>query len=135
MALIYTGTKAKKPTKKKPGWKKEAEEYAAWEAKHKPNPKLQAVLRKKQAEPLKLDLGKSPRQVQQNLNSVKTPPKKEVVVHDPRVLYKDDPEMLERELKAKERKFTTAPIYNKGGDVYVTDEMMKDITSGTTRRR
>jgi hypothetical protein len=135
MALIYTGTKAKKPAKKKPGWKKEAEDYAAWEAKHKPNPKLQAVLRKQQAEPLKLNLGTAPRQVKLTGKSVITPPKNEVVVHDPRVLYKDDPEMLERELKAKERKFTAAPIYNKGGDVYVTDEMMKDITSGTTRRR
>ena len=43
--------------------------------------------------------------------------------------------MAERELKARERKFTAAPIYNKGGPMLVTDEMMKDITSGASRRR
>jgi hypothetical protein len=135
MSLLYTNTRNKKKVNKKPGWKKEAEEYAAWEEKHKPNLKLQTELKKKNNEPLKLNLGSSPRHVQTQARSVFTPPTKQVVVHDPRVLYKDDPEMLEREQKARERKFTAAPIYNKGGDVYVTDEMMKDITSGTTRRR
>lgn len=53
----------------------------------------------------------------------------------PDILYKDDPDMLARELKARERKFATAPAYNKGGDVLITDEMMKDITAGKTRRR
>lgn len=56
-------------------------------------------------------------------------------MHDPRVLYKDNPEMLERELKARERKFMTAPAYNKGGDMLVTPEMMKDIMAGGGRRR
>ena len=53
----------------------------------------------------------------------------------PDILYRDDPEMLARELKARERKFATAPAYNKGGSVLITDEMMKDITAGKTRRR
>lgn len=56
-------------------------------------------------------------------------------VHRPEIMYKDDPEMLKRELKARERKFATAPAYNKGGAVLVTDEMMKDIAAGKTRRR
>lgn len=62
-------------------------------------------------------------------------PKEEVKVHDPKVLYKDNPEMLERELKARERKFMTAPAYNKGGDMLVTPDMMKDIMAGGGRRR
>lgn len=135
MGLLYTTTKSKKKQNKKPGWKKEAEEYAAWVAKHSPNPKLQKELKKKADEKLSLtSLSKAPR-VTQAAKSVITPPVVEKKIHDPRVLYKDDPEMLEREFAARERKFTTAPIYNKGGDVYVTDEMMKDITAGTTRRR
>jgi len=135
MGLLYTSTKSKKATKKKPGWKKEAEEYAAWEAKHAANPKLAKGLRKSASQPLSLkSFAISPRQVPQP-KSVQTAPVKEEVIHDPRVLYKDDPEMLERELKARERKFNAAPIYNKGGDVLITDEMMRDITAGVTRRR
>lgn len=56
-------------------------------------------------------------------------------VHRPEIVYKDDPEMLERELKARERKFAVAPAYNKGGDQLVTDAVMKDIIAGGTRRR
>ena len=53
----------------------------------------------------------------------------------PEIQYKEDPELLARELKARERKFTTAPAYNKGNAVLITDEMLKDITAGKTRRR
>lgn len=135
MGLHYTVTRSQVKSKKKPGWKKEAEDYAAWEAKHKPNPKLQAALKRKQEESLSLkSLSQSPRVVQE-VRSLQTAPIVMEKIHDPRVLYKDDPELLERELKARERKFTAAPIYNKGGDVLVTDEMMKDITAGVTRRR
>ena len=43
--------------------------------------------------------------------------------------------MLERELKARDRKFNAAPVYNKGPDQYFTDEMLKDMTKGLLRRR
>lgn len=56
-------------------------------------------------------------------------------VHRPEITYADRPDMLERELKARQRKFAVAPAYNKGGDVLVTDELMKDIAAGGTRRR
>jgi hypothetical protein len=136
MGLVYAPNSSKKlKVKKKAGWKKEAEEYAAWQEKHKANPKLLKEL-KESSRTLKLDLGKSPRIVkQQEAKSVMTPPKKQEIVHDPRVLYKDNEEMLERELAARERKFNAGPIYNKGNDVLITDEMMKDIRSGKTRRR
>lgn len=133
MGLHYTATKSKVKAKKKPGWQKEEEEYKAWMAKHSPNPKLQKELKKNDGLDYKLSVpvGRETKKIP----SIQSYGKLEVPIHDPRVLYKDDPEMLERELKARERKFTSAPIYNKGGDVYVTDEMMKDITAGSTRRR
>lgn len=56
-------------------------------------------------------------------------------VHRPEIMYADNPEMLERELRANEKRFTVAPLYNKGGDQLVTDEAMKDVMSGATRRR
>jgi 4-hydroxy-L-threonine phosphate dehydrogenase PdxA len=134
MGLLYTSIKSKKKQPKKVGWKKEAEDYAAWLEKHKPNPKLQKEL-KESAKTLSLSSFNNSPRTTKTARSVFTPPIVEQKIHDPRVKYKDDPEMLERELKARERKFTTAPIYNKGGDVLVTDEMMKDISSGITRRR
>lgn len=134
-SMIYTGTKPIAKVKKKPGWRQAQAEHEEWLAKHKPNTKLEAELNRAAQQPLTLKgFSQSPRQTQAT-RSVQTSPVVPQTIHDPRVLYKNDPEMLERELKARERKFTTAPIYNKGGDVYVTDEMMKDITAGTTRRR
>lgn len=53
----------------------------------------------------------------------------------PEIMYKGDEELIARERAARERRFATAPAYNKGGAVLVTDEMMKDITAGRTRRR
>lgn len=133
MALIYTPNKGKKPAKKKPGWQKEEAEYKAWQAKHAPNPKLQKELQKADKKLSLSGFGASPRPT--TTPPSRTTPAVKSEVLDPRVKYKENPEMLERELAARERKFTTAPIYNKGGDVLVTDEMMKDITSGKTRRR
>ena len=126
--MMYTSAKSKVKAKKKPGWKKEQEEYEAWLNKwKKPEDK------KTKVQPLQYTLsgGTRPTRIVQS----KTTPAIQEKVLAPQVKYKENPEMLERELKARERKFTTAPIYNKGGDVLVTDEMMKDITAGTTRRR
>lgn len=130
MGLHYTTTKSKVKAKKKVGWQKEQAEYEAWKAKHAPNQQLQKELK---ATGFSYQLT-SPRQTER-LPSKATGTVQAKHIHDPRVLYKEDPEMLERELKARERKYTAAPIYNKGGDVLVTEEMMKDITAGATRRR
>lgn len=51
------------------------------------------------------------------------------------VFYKENPEMLAREMEARERRFNSAPLYNKAGPQLVTDEMMKDVKMGLTRRR
>jgi len=53
----------------------------------------------------------------------------------PEIMYKGNDEMIEREKEARARKFATAPAYNKGAAQLVTDEMMRDITAGKTRRR
>lgn len=56
-------------------------------------------------------------------------------VHRPEIQYRDQPEMLQRELEARERKFNIAPAYNKGPEQYTSDEMMKDVKAGLNRRR
>ena len=135
MALLHTSSKPRKKQPKKPGWRYEQEQHEAWLAQHKPNPRLAAELKRASEQPLTLKgFATSPRQTQ-IAKSVQTAPVVEKTIHAPRVLYKDDPEMLARELKAKERKFTAAPLYNKGGDMLITEEAMKDIMAGATRRR
>lgn len=145
MAIIYTNQKSK--PKKKPGWKKEQAEYEAWLAKHgqtttkKPSNASKrsskaVVLRPTHHSYIEQEKAKSA-QSSSTLKVFDTLPKvsTEVKIHDPKVLYKDNPEMLERELKARERKFAVAPAFNKGGDQLVTPDMMKDIMAGGGRRR
>lgn len=57
-----------------------------------------------------------------------------VKVNRPELEYADDPEMLERELRARERKFNTAPAYNKGPDIYVSEEEITAQLVGGRRR-
>ncbi len=52
----------------------------------------------------------------------------------PEIMYKENPELLARELAARERKFNTAPAYNKGGDVFVTEESLAEQLKGNKRR-
>lgn len=137
MAIMYTNQKCKKQ-KKKAGWQKQQAEYEEW-------------LKKVNSMTCFTD-GKKALRVEKPIDPiVKGPVVRETPKHkslgefvtggtgkkvvDPRIFYKDDPEMLERELKARERKFATAPAYNKGGAMLVTEEMMKDIASGANRRR
>lgn len=130
-----------KPAKKKPGWQKEAAEYEAWLAKVNSMTRAgkKAVLAKAPSTRVNPVVPDTPVVSPDRLNR---PPSLRTFggagtkpVARPDILYKDDPEMLERELKARERKFTVAPLYNKGGDQLVTDEAMKDIMAGVTRRR
>ena len=139
MIKIYQGKS--KPANKKPGWKKQQAEYEAWLASVNSQtlfnpaakPKMKATSKK--IDPVvngpvisqdRLKKGHS----LQTFGGAATKP-----VARPDILYKGDPEMLARELKARERRFATAPAYNKGNAVLITDEMMKDITAGKTRRR
>jgi len=145
MALLYVGTKSAKKQNKKVGWKKELEEYEEWMKKHgatsvkKPtnNSKRSSkavVTRPTSSSFSALEEAKAKSSLPK-LSVPNSTPKEEAKIHDPRVLYKDNPEMLERELKARERKFLTAPAYNKCGEMLVTPDMMKDIMAGGGRRR
>lgn len=139
MIKIYQGKS--KPAKKKPGWQQKEAEYQAWlkgvssQTLFAPGskPKMKAA-----TAPVKVVvsgpvIAEDRLQRGHSLNTFGGAGTKPVARPD--IMYKDNPEMLERELKARERKFATAPAYNKGGDVLITDEMMKDITAGKTRRR
>lgn len=129
MIKIYQGRS--KNQKRKPGWKQEAEQYQAW---LKQVGSMTSGIRVSSKPKVKTE--PKPQAIQTSVLKAKyvigTGAK---AVSRPELQYKDDPEMLERELKARERKFTTAPVYNKGGAVLITDEMMKDIMTGSTRRR
>jgi len=136
MIKIYQGKS--KPAKKKPGWQKQEAEYQAWlksvqsmssgisKPKKEATKRIEVVVSGPVIAADRLQKGHS----LNTFGGAATKP-----VHRPEIMYKDDPEMLKRELKARERKFATAPAYNKGGAVLVTDEMMKDIAAGKTRRR
>lgn len=136
MMKIYQGKS--KSTKKKPGWQKQEAEYQAWlksvqsmssgisKPKKEATKRIEVVVSGPVIAADRLQKGHS----LNTFGGAATKP-----VHRPEIMYKGDPEMLKRELKARERKFATAPAYNKGGAVLVTDEMMKDIAAGKTRRR
>lgn len=132
MGMIRIYERAAKP-KKKPGWAQKQAEYDAW---------LKSV--------------KS-----QSTGFARTPPKKVPVketspsttvstfrpasfeafkgggtkaVARPEIQYADNPEMLERELKARERKFNVAPAYNKGAAQFVSEEELVNTLSTNKRR-
>jgi len=138
MGMIKIYSSKSKPAKKKPGWQKQEAEYQAWLKSVQsmgsgirtsglaPKKRIEVVVSAPVVDETRGYRGSS----LQTPGGAATKP-----VHRPEIMYKDDPEMLERELRARERRFTTAPAYNKGGNVLITDEMMKDITAGKTRRR
>ena len=137
MAIVYTNQRCKNK-KKKPGWQKQQADYEEWLKKINSMSCFddgKKVLRlEKPIDPVVKSPVVRKNEQPKSLNSFVTGGTGKKVV-DPRILYKDNPEMLERELKARERKFATAPAYNKGGAMLVTEEMMKDIASGANRRR
>jgi hypothetical protein len=127
--ILYTGTKPVKKVNRKPGWRETQRQYQEWLAKHRPTALTARPL--KQVSTIVVDPARLVRPPSLG-TGVGTAGRAYV---DPRVQYKDDPELAERELAARQRKFTVAPLYNKGGDMLVTDETLKDIMSGATRRR
>ncbi len=57
-----------------------------------------------------------------------------VKVPRPELEYADDPEMLQRELAARQHRFNIAPAYNKGPDILVTEEEITKQLVGGRRR-
>lgn len=133
---IYQGKS--KPAKKKPGWQKTETEYNAWLAKTKsstlfgtkPKPvtvtkRIDPIVRGPVIDPNRLCRPPSLK----SFGGSGTKP-----VPRPDIQYKHEPELLARELKARERKFAVAPAYNKGAAQYVSDEELQDQLLGAKRR-
>ncbi len=138
---IYQGKS--KPAKKKPGWQKTEAEYKLWLAgisnlQLNPQSKGRALRTGKSPaviiDPVVRAPVVSPERLQRG-HSLMTPGgagTKQVARPD--ILYKHDPEMLKRELAARERKFNVAPAYNKGPDILVTEEQLVQQLSSNKRR-
>jgi hypothetical protein len=135
-SVIKIYTKSKKANKK-PGWQKIEAEHNEWLKRmnslslFSSKPKAQGkiidpVVREAFIDEKRLSTGKS----LMTPGDTSTKP-----VYRPEHQYKNNPEMLQRELLAKERKFNIAPTYNKGAEQFITDEMMKDVKAGLNRRR
>jgi hypothetical protein len=130
MALIRIYQGKSKPAKRKPGWQKAAQEYAEWQSKiASMSSGIQVSKKVPKAAPKKVV------PVAPNIL-----PAKYVVgsgtkeVLRPEITYRDDPELLERELAARAVKHNAAPAYNKGGDQYVTEEELQRLLSSNKRR-
>lgn len=136
MALIKIYQGKSKPANKKPGWQKEAAEHAEWLAKVNlmssgiRSSWKGAALAKEAERKKKL----SPAEALAPLKAAFVADQGTKAVSRPEHLYRDDPEMLERERIARERKFNVAPAYNKGGDVFVTEEELANQLRGNKRR-
>ena len=136
MIKIYQGKS--KPAKKKPGWQQKEAEYQAWlksvqsmtsgisKPKKQTTKRIEVVVSGPVIETERLQKGHS----LITPGGAATKP-----VHRPEIIYKDDPEMLKRELKARERKFATAPAYNKGPAQFMSEDMDSDMKKGLLRRR
>lgn len=136
MGIIHiTGRLKKQP--RKPGWAKAQAEYEAWL-------KSIATMSSGLEVPKSIKVTKPARAPAQLLSGtcsgVHLRTTKYVrdlgtkKVPRPELQYRDDPEMLERELKARERKFNVAPAYNKGADQLVTEEELQNLLSSNKRR-
>jgi hypothetical protein len=141
MIKIYAGKS--KPAKKKPGWKEAEAEHQAWlkSVNSMSSGFLSGIqskgrgLRGKKIDPVVVPVANA-RGAAPVGRSLATPGGSTGTRYvAPEVLYKESPEMLQRELAARERKFNAAPAYNKGGDVLMTDDMMADMMAGKLRRR
>jgi len=131
MGMIKIYARKSKPANKKPGWQKAAQEYAAWETKMASMTSGITGVRTKKT------IGTVKKEVVREANILQA---KYVVgsgtkvVARPEIKYFDDPEMLARELAAREVKHNAAPAYNKGGDQYVTEESLQQMLSSNKRR-
>lgn len=136
MGMIYIAEKCKKP-KRKPGWQKAEADYQAWlrgvqsmSSGIKPTTKVVAV--KPQQNPLHILRDTSDGIHPRTAKYVQGVAGK--AVPRPDIMYRDDPEMLAREIAARARRFNVAPAYNKGGDQFVTEEELMNQLKGNKRR-
>lgn len=142
MSIIKIYEKAGK-TKRKPGWQKAEAEHQKWLDSMKSM--TSGMKSPKPGFTAKTLRTFKPSGVYRTLTDtsagISQPPKAQFVrdtgtkkVLRPEITYADNPEMLDRELKARERKFNVAPAYNKGNDVFVTEESLQALLSSNKRR-
>ena len=140
MALLRIYQSKGKPGNKKPGWQKAEQDYKDWLAKvssqtlFNPAAKPKMKPAKQKIDPVVRGPVIDPARLQK-LPSVSTPGgagTKSVL--RPEITYRDNPELLERELAARQRKFNVAPAYNKGADQLVTEEQLQALLSSNKRR-
>lgn len=133
MGFIRIYEKAGK-TKRKPGWQKEAAEYAEWQSKIasmssgiQTTWKGKALAERKAAKP-------TPAEVLAPLKAKFVTGGGTKEVQRPEIVYRDNPELLARELAARQRKFNTAPAYNKGAAQFVSEDELQVVLSTNKRR-
>lgn len=131
MGMIFIHQKSKKQNRK-PGWRKAEAEYAEWLSRTSTMPSGITGVRTLKT------IGTAPKSTAST--EAKILPAKYVLgsgtkpVPRPEIQYRENPEMLKRELIARERKFNVAPAYNKGGDTFVTEEQLQALLSSNKRR-
>ena len=139
MSLIFIRTKSKKANRK-PGWQRAEQEHADRLARAQSQTLFNPTAKPKRQRALRTispiadsAVDRASAHVPSRVTIGDTSTK---AVLRPELTYRDNPELLARELAARERKFNAAPAYNKGGDVFMTDEMMNEIVkTGGNRRR
>lgn len=133
MGMIKIYASKSKPAKKKPGWQKAEQEYKEWQSKIAGMSSGIKGLRQQstigKAPPKELAAGKA--DILQAKYVVGSGTKK---VSRPEIEYKGNPELIERERIARERKFNSAPMYNKGGAAFVSEEELQNVLSSNKRR-
>jgi hypothetical protein len=131
MALIYTHQRSKKQARK-PGWRQAEAEYQEWlrqVGSMKTN--FSARNRGKVTPVVKPVVELPPQKKPVDIEAFRGGTKPVV---RPELLYRDNPELLERELRARERKFNVAPAYNKGAAQFVSEDELKNTLSTNKRR-
>lgn len=119
--------------KRKPGWQKDQEQYNHW---------LRSVLEmstgfssgirpKNQSTTSKSSAQTNEQKVREARFVQDTGTKH---VRRPELQYAHDQELLQRELKALQRKFNSAPAFNKGGSQFVSEEELQMVLSSNKRR-
>lgn len=123
---------SKSKQNKKPGWKQQQDEYDAWVQKVSSMKTNFSRTKPKVAEKVSSSAGITSSFIKKDFSAFVGGGTKSVA--RPEIQYADNPEMLERELNARKRKFNVAPAYNKAGAQFVSEEELVN-TLRTNKRR
>lgn len=119
--------------KRQPGWAQKQAEYDAWLAKvNGTKTGFARTAPKKVAKPVTTSSTQVSTFLPKSFEAFKGGGTKPVF--RPELQYADSPELLARELKARERKFNVAPAYNKGPCIMVSEEEITNQLVGGRRR-